>query len=1014
MPEMFTKRIMFVSACLFTRSLCADGEGYAEFVRPFLDKHCVSCHGGDRPKKELNLEGPKESMVAIAPLRQMRMLELIGERLRSRSMPPEKKPQPEAAELKSVLAWIDARIDAAGGEGNPGHIMIRRLTKLDYRNTIRDLFEVEVEGIDEFPSDDVGFGFDNIASIISLPPLLMERYYRAAESITAKAITQNLKNGSRKVIEQYLERIFRRAVSGTESQRYQALYDRLRQSGAKGPEALRHTIASMLVSPQFIYRIEKDGVVGEDRLIDDFELATRLSYFLWSSMPDLELFDLARRKKLREGKTLRSQIKRMLSSPKVNTGLVENFAGQWLQLRRLDAARPNSSLFPAFDDALRTAMRAESEKFFMALIQEDRSIFDLLDADFTFLNEQLATHYGIEGIKGEAFQRVSLGDARRRGIMTHGSILTLTSHSARTSPVIRGKWILETIFGTPPPSPPPNVPDLAEVKVSGTIRQRIEMHRENQGCASCHNQMDPLGLAFENFDAIGAWRTKDEGLDVDASGKLQSGDAFKDASELITLIRTKHSTTFRKNLLTQMMTYGLGRRLGLHDRRTVNKLLGKLEDDGDRFTALITHIVESDPFQKRRNPRRISVDSIPDWVDFKLQSLGDQMAQIELRPDAWQEEKRDEETRDGRVEFEITTVLPLHRIAVEQDEAIDIKHLGKPHPESAANRYRLSSRLDRTLYLVFQEGVIAPFEYSDDFLTPVPPFPESDQMVVHQVIQYDQKWNSDLSGPQNPRPGSIYSFAFDAELVGKKEASLDVLLGTNSSPNRYVNEDSGQFTIANGKHTYTRVGRRKTGMNDAFRNWMTVVASARKDAIVSNVTPIRFIRPQLGLSDDTGIDFGTLEKGKASAPSASRRIFNAQTKTLKDFKTEWPTILYGVCKITLTDEKRHYTQESDYAGIEITGEHAGLFEIVSPHATEAGKGLKLMGVDEKPGLVGGKESEFEEFQIRFRGSDMPGQYKAQMRVVTQAGGKGVISKGEEGEPTAGLYYLEMPLSAEVR
>jgi hypothetical protein len=1010
-PEMITKAVMFVCACIFAQNLCADEKGYSDIVRPFLDKHCVSCHGGNRPKEELNLEGPKVSEVAIAPLRQMRMLELIGERLRSRTMPPEKKPQPDSAELKPVLAWIDARLDAAGGMGNPGHIMIRRLTKLDYRNTIRDMFKLEVEGIDAFPSDDVGFGFDNIASIISLPPLLMERYYKAAESIAVRAVTGRPRGRARKFIEGVQKRLFRRTVTKTEVARYLNLYESLKRSGANELEALQHAVAAMLVSPHFLYRIERDGVVGEDRVINDFELAARLSYFLWSSIPDKELFDLARKQKLRKGENLSKQIRRMLADPKIKTGLVENFAGQWLQLRRLDAARPNPSLFPTFDDGLRTAMRIETEKFFMALITEDRSIFDLLNADFTFVNEQLATHYGIEGIKGEAFQRVNLGDTRRRGVMTHGSILTMTSHSARTSPVIRGKWILETIFGTPPPSPPPNVPDLEEVKVSGTLRQRIEMHRKNKGCASCHNRMDPLGLAFENFDAIGAFRTKDESIDVDASGKLPSGDAFKDALELITLIRTKQSTTFRKNLLTQMMTYALGRRLGLSDRRVVNKLLGKLEDDEDRFVALITHIVESDPFQKRRNPRSISVDLIPDAVKFELRSLGDQMAQIDIKS---AEENGNEISKTGPMDFEITTVLPLSRVVVEQDETIGIKPLGKPHPESAAHRYRLSSGLGRSLYLIFEEGVIAPFEYSDDFLTPVPPSPESDKKVIFQINRYDLKWNAALKGPRNPRPGTVYSFTFDAELVGKKQSTLDVVLAAHSTSNRHVSEDSGMIPIINGKHTYTRVGRRNTRMIEAFRSWMTVVAEARKEAIVSNLSPIRFIRPQLGLSDDTGIDFGKLDKAKASAPSANRRIFNAQTKTLRDFKTEWATVLHGVRQITIPDEKKQYFQESDYVGIEIVGEHADLFEIISPNATEDGKGLKLIGKDGKVGLVGGEESEFEEFQIRFRGSDKTGNYKAQMRVVTQAGGRGVISKGEEGEPMAGLYYLEIPVAAEVR
>jgi hypothetical protein len=356
----------------------------------------------------------------------------------------------------------------------------------------------------------------------------------------------------------------------------------------------------VLVSPNFLFRIEKDEQPNNPKHvhnINEHELATRLSYFLWSSMPDDELFRLASEGKLRQ--ELAAQVKRMLQSPKARA-LTENFAGQWLQIRNLSTTSPDPKLFPSFDrGGLRRAMQRETELFFEAIVKEDRSIFDLLHADFTFLNERLAQHYGVPGISGRDFQRVKLSDDRRGGILTMASVLTITSNPTRTSPVKRGKWILENILGTPPPPPAPDAGELEAQPLKGTLRQRMEQHRANPNCAVCHQRMDPLGFAFENFDAIGAWRDNDAGQPIDPSGVLPDGKKFNGPAELKKVLQQKQDL-FRRCLAEKMLTYALGRGLEYYDKCAVERICEQLARNHDKTSSLILAIAHSDPFQKRR------------------------------------------------------------------------------------------------------------------------------------------------------------------------------------------------------------------------------------------------------------------------------------------------------------------------------------------------------------------------------------------------------------------------------
>jgi hypothetical protein len=335
--------------------------------------------------------------------------------------------------------------------------------------------------------------------------------------------------------------------------------------------------------------------------LNNYEVASRLSYFLWSSMPDDELFRLASEGKLLKVDVLSAQVRRMLQDPK-SEALVQNFAGQWLQLRNLKTLSPDRELFPSFDDSLREAMQQESEHFFAWIVRDNRSILDFLDCNETFLNERLARHYGVPGVKGEDFRRVHLKDGRRGGLIAQASMLAVTSNATRTSPVKRGKWVLEQILGTPPPPPPPNVPILDEDKkaiLSGTLRQRMEQHRANPSCANCHSRLDPPGFGLENYDAIGAWRDKEGEFAIDSSGTMPGGESFRGPDELKTILKAR-KTEFTRCLTEKLLTYALGRGLEDYDSATVDKIVQAVAAGDYRFGRMVEEIVKSDPFLKRR------------------------------------------------------------------------------------------------------------------------------------------------------------------------------------------------------------------------------------------------------------------------------------------------------------------------------------------------------------------------------------------------------------------------------
>lgn len=407
-----------------------------------------------------------------------------------------------------------------------------------------------------------------------------------------------------RILSTLMRRAYRRPVTVADLQKPMRFYKESRRSESF-EAAIETALSAVLVSPQFLFRVEQEPVdVAPNTAyhLGDLELASRLSFFLWSSIPDDELLRTAETGKLSERGMLEHQVRRMLADPR-SASLVNHFAGQWLYLRNLESATPDLRLFPDFDDNLRQAFRQETELFFASVLREDRNVLDLLKADYTYLNERLAKHYGIPNVYGSRFRRVTLDkDSKRGGLLRQGSILTVTSYATRTSPVIRGKWILENMIGTPPPPPLPNVAALKDNTVSATlsVRERLAEHRANAVCASCHNLMDPIGFALENFDAVGRWRTVEEGKPVDVTGGLPDGSTFEGVAGLERGLLNRPEL-FVGTLTEKLLTYALGRGIEQYDAPAVRKIVRDAKAHEFRFSSVILGVVNSAPFKMRRS-----------------------------------------------------------------------------------------------------------------------------------------------------------------------------------------------------------------------------------------------------------------------------------------------------------------------------------------------------------------------------------------------------------------------------
>jgi mono/diheme cytochrome c family protein len=784
-------------------------------VLPFLTENCVFCHNEQKKSGNLNLEVFQSTQSARA---NSEIWELVGEKLRTGEMPPKGLPRPPEEGRQAVLRWIEGELARSDREArpDPGRVTARRLNRAEYDNTVRDLLGVDLQPSADFPQDDSGYGFDNIGDVLSLSPVLMEKYLASAEKVARAAIfgpprlkptmvqrrgqgrrivpstvpltdydltglslpnalhvthrfpvageyvlrvilggvrpagsdplqlalwidgrqvqtrdfdpegiasfsddrqdfggmTQEFRlpvtagehwiavsilrmyeglpasykgpqpstrvvkplefkpppgappervellrqrfearkaekvpvnearintlevrgpyeqaegpslesrqkiytcghldgkhaNGcARRIVTDLARRAYRRPVTNEEITDLLGLISAAREAGDSFEEGLCLSLQAMLVSPHFLFRLEKGrGVSASRQALGDHELASRLSYFLWSSMPDDELRRAADAGRLRDPNALAAQVRRMLRDPK-SKALVENFGGQWLELRKLESVKPDRTRFPDFDEYLRLSMRRETELFFEHIVRDDRSILDFIDGDYTFLNERLAQFYGLTGVRGPEFRRVELDGTERGGVLTQASVLTVSSYATRTSPVLRGKWILENILNAPPPPAPPDVPNLDEAAVgsAASLRQQMEKHRTNPTCAACHARMDPLGFGLENFDAVGAWRTVDGKFPIDASGTLPDGRTFNGPRELRTIMKAERDV-FAEGLTDKLLTYGLGRGLERYDRRTVRQIAKNVAAQDYRFSSLVLEIARSLPFQMRRGER---------------------------------------------------------------------------------------------------------------------------------------------------------------------------------------------------------------------------------------------------------------------------------------------------------------------------------------------------------------------------------------------------------------------------
>jgi hypothetical protein len=496
----------------------------------------------------------------------------------------------------------------ASGVRDPGTKTIHRLNRVEYNNTVRDLLNTALKPAADFPQDDHGYGFDNIADVLSLSPLQLELYERAAERLVDEAFAKPEMASKlvpctvtdaacpRTAISAFATKAFRRPTTEEDMTKLLSFVELAKGEGQSALEGIKLAMRATLVSPHFIFRVELDPTGGAHAL-SEYELASRLSYFLWSSMPDDTLFASAAAGKLHEPDELKAQALRLLADPRADS-LIANFAGQWLQARAIDDIAPEKAAFPEFDDTLRKSMKKEAELFFGEFLRGDLDMKGFLTADFTFIDDRLAKHYAMP-TPSTPWAKTTMDTTKRRGLLGLASILTITSYPNRTSPVKRGRWVLEQMLCTPPPPPPPGVEGLMpEPMPTGTLRQRMEAHRKQPVCSSCHSMMDPIGFGLENFDGIGKWRTEEAGFTIDSSGVLPgSGQKFSGGAELGTALG--EDARVGRCIAQHMFTYALGRGPTVNDQIYLDEIADKTKTSGNRMKDLIVEIVTSEPFRMR-------------------------------------------------------------------------------------------------------------------------------------------------------------------------------------------------------------------------------------------------------------------------------------------------------------------------------------------------------------------------------------------------------------------------------
>lgn len=579
-------------------------------AQAFVKQHCVACHQGTKPSGGFNAAQLKDD--------NQRAWNRVLQRVRDGDMPPASAQAPSAGAREKFVAGLDNSLRAAAcADGiQPRPAPIRRLNRHEYGATLRDLLNIHIDAGHNLPADGAGGeGFDNAAETLFLSPLHAEKYLAAAKEgieyglkdaksrarfITAEPSDKlKAEDAAHHVLVHFLPRAFRRPATPEEVERYLGVF--LRQKGSFDSR-ISYTLQGILLSPHFLFRFEEP--TPSARPVPDFALASRLSYFLWGSMPDDTLFSLAAQGKLAGPIILKEQTLRMLKDQK-SRDFAENFVEQWLGTRELGRdIKPDPKLYPAFYDAeIQSAIRYEPILFFQELLTENLSLLSLLDADFTILTNKLQKHYGIllETKLSQQPKRVTLPPGTHRGgLLSMAAVLAVSSYSNRTSPVLRGKWILDSILGTPSPPPPPNVPVLPEHQgaTPTTLRARLMLHRQNPTCASCHNRLDPLGFALENYDVLGLWRTTENGLPIDTAGELPDGTRFNGPGELKTTLLARQDL-FIRNLTTKLLGFALGRGLNREDSCAVDQIVSNLGRDGFKGQTLIRGIIDSIPFRQQ-------------------------------------------------------------------------------------------------------------------------------------------------------------------------------------------------------------------------------------------------------------------------------------------------------------------------------------------------------------------------------------------------------------------------------
>ena len=608
---------------------------FAKDIKPLLTAHCTECHTDKKAKGGVDLAMFADESAVRRDLPTWRK---VAEQLTSREMPTDKAKAPLKDSDRAVLiSWLDTTLKSALADAakvkDPGPAPLRRLTRTQYRNTIRDLLGVELDAAElvNLPSDSER-GYDTYAGTLTLSALLFEKYHNAATQVVAAlrapgadatpaqkkawstvfcadpgATPATQKIAARTILTAFARRSYRRPAAPDELARLFKLFDTV--AGSRPfDDAIRLGLTATLVSPNFLLRVEADrGTRGakEGYPLTGHELATRLSYLLWSTMPDDELAQLADKGTLTQPAVLTAQIKRLLADSRARA-LSDGFFATWLQINHLDRARPTEQQFPAFTPKLRQAMYDETMRFVDELRTSDGNLLDLLKSDYAFVNEDLAKHYGLTAVSGAELRKVTLTPEQHRGgVLGMGSVLAMTSHTFRTSPTLRGKWVMEVLLGTPPPPPPADVKKIEENGASAgpaakSFREQLEQHVSDPTCASCHKKMDPLGFALDGYDAVGAWRSGTKERPLDTSGTLPNGTKVTGVDDLRAVL-WKERAKFSRTLVEQFLLYALGRDLITADEAVIAEVVGKLDADNHRFSTLITGVVTSTPFSMRKN-----------------------------------------------------------------------------------------------------------------------------------------------------------------------------------------------------------------------------------------------------------------------------------------------------------------------------------------------------------------------------------------------------------------------------